>query len=194
MNSIILSYDSKFGNVIDYDGIARLSNKPVAFHGTDTWSEKFIDYYFFFDSELSIPSTSDRAKYRELKETQLRHCIPYNDKFFDYITKKHYNTLEEWAADNGKSLDNICYGRADIHFRTNEPSRPGWWTKKPFIHFVTLSQLMKVLMPTSDNTQIVYENDISCIQEVNIPTNDKIDDILRQIDAIRASLEALRTV
>lgn len=193
MNSIILSYDSKFGNVVDFDDIARMNNTHP-WNEADSWSYTQNDYYFFFDSELEILSTSDRKIYSRLKETQLRHCIPYNGKFFDYIAKKEYATLEEWAADNGKSLDNICYGRADIHFRTNDPSRPEWWHKKPFVHFVTLSQLMKVLMPTSDNTQIVYENDMTCIQEVNIPTNDKLDDILRQIDAIRASLEALRTV
>lgn len=195
MNSTIILNDSKFGNVIDYDDIARLTNKPLSFETNDTWSQSYKGYYFFFNSELSIPPTSDRNTYRELKNTQLRHCIRYNGKFFDYITKKEYKTLEEWAADNGKTLDTICYGRADIHFRATEsPTKSVWWHKKPFIHYVTLADLMKFLTRSDNSAQIVCEDEGMSIQEVNIPTNDKLDDILRQIDALRVSVNTLRTV
>lgn len=191
MNSIILNHDSKFGNVIDYDDIANLNNKPLWWEANDTWSQTQDNYYFFFMSELSVPPTSSRTKYDEIKKAELRHCIPYKRNFFDYTTKKTYNTLEEWAADNSKTLNDICYGRADIHFRTPEINVTQWWHKRPFVHYVTLTQLMKFLMPCSS---IVCEDDVSCIQEVNIPTNDKIDQFLGQIESLRLSVETLRTI
>jgi hypothetical protein len=194
MNSIILNTASNFGNVVDHDDIAKINNTPLWSYEQDNWMHTQNDYYFFFDSELNIPSTSDRKIYLQLKETQLRHCIPYKGKFFDYIVKKEYATLEEWAADNRKTTHDICYGRADIHFRTTDPAHTEWWRKKQFIHYIRLFQLVKFLMPSDNTTQIVYEDDMSYIQEVNIPSNDKLDEILRQIDAIRASVEELRTV
>lgn len=194
MNSIILRTATALGNVVDFDDIARLNATGLWHEQEDHWSLKDSGYYFFFDSELEILSTSDRKIYSRLKETQLRHCIPYKGKFFDYIVKKEYATLEEWAADNGKDVGNIYYGRADIHFRTSNPAHTEWWRKKEFIHYVTFSQLMYFLMPKGSNTQIVCEEEITCSQEAHVPTKDIIDNVLRQLEAIRISLEGLRTL
>ena len=96
MNAYILNRASKYsGDLIHYADLKKL-NDP-----TSVW----IDFaeqnkYFFFNSETIDSDPTTR-----------RHCIPRRRKFVDYIAKKEYSTLEEWAEDNGKTLDDICYGR-----------------------------------------------------------------------------------
>ena len=55
--------------------------------------------YFFFKDEV----TSDDV-------TTFRHLTLYRKGFYDYLGKKEYNTMSEWAADNGKTLNDIVYG------------------------------------------------------------------------------------
>jgi hypothetical protein len=80
--------------------------------------------YFFLDHELRDP---------EIR----RHCKIYKDKYFDYISKKEFNTLHEWAADSGGTLDNVLWG-----FR-----RP----QERIVSYISLRQLLtqlKISFPT----------------------------------------------
>ena len=67
--------------------------------------------YFFDKIELTM-------NVETLRERGLfRHCKFYKDKYYDYIVKKEFGTLEEWIADCGALTSNIMYGvnRFDGH-------------------------------------------------------------------------------
>jgi hypothetical protein len=140
MDSIILSRSRKYGrNIIADSDFAKLTNSPWP-DGTDH------SPYFFFASELSVPAvpyprTQDRIdEYAELKKTQIRHCIPNRKNYVDYVAGKEYNTLEEWAVDNGKTLSDILYGINHVHF-VNSP-----WDQTVVYH-MPLDILVDHLMP-----------------------------------------------
>lgn len=71
--------------------------------------------YFFFRQEAELypthTSTGEYARYDydAVKHT-LRHAIPNKGGYFDYIEKKHYDTLQDWATANGRNLQDIVYG------------------------------------------------------------------------------------
>ena len=116
MDSIILSRSRKYGrNIVADSDFANLVNLPL--DATINRSP-----YFFFVSEISVPAVpyprneESLAQYAELKKTQIRHCIPNRKNYVDYVAGKEYNTLHEWALDNGKTLDDIVYGINDVHF------------------------------------------------------------------------------
>jgi len=64
--------------------------------------------YFFFRQELE--NADSIVEYQQRKKTTLRHLTIHNNKFYDYIAKKHYDTLADWAIENKKSLNDILYG------------------------------------------------------------------------------------
>ena len=65
------------------------------------------DCYFFLKKELGVTAdTWNAAK----AAGQIRHCKPYRGQFMDYVVKKNFDTLEEWAADAGGSLNDVLYG------------------------------------------------------------------------------------
>jgi hypothetical protein len=71
--------------------------------------------YFFLSSELSVKTP---VQYVEaIKNKKIRHCIPYNGKYYDYIVKKEFNTLAEWVmdADATANLEMVCYGTNHLH-------------------------------------------------------------------------------
>ena len=116
MDSIILSRSRKYGrNIVADSDFATLVN--LSLDATINRSP-----YFFFASEISVPAVpyprneETLAQYAELKKTQIRHCIPNRKNYVDYVAGKEYNTLHEWALDNGKTLDDIVYGINDVHF------------------------------------------------------------------------------
>ena len=116
MDSIILSRSRKYGrNIVADSDFANLVNLPL--DATINRSP-----YFFFASEISVPAVpyprneESLTQYAELKKTQIRHCIPNRKNYVDYVAGKEYNTLHEWALDNGKTLDDIVYGINDVHF------------------------------------------------------------------------------
>jgi len=140
MDSIILSRSRKYGrNIIADSDFAKLTNAPWQ-DGTDH------SPYFFFASELSVPvvpypRTQDRVEaYAELKKTQIRHCIPNRKNYVDYVAGKEYNTLEEWAVDNGKTLSDILYGINHVHF-----INPPW--DHSCVYYMPLDVLVDHLMP-----------------------------------------------
>lgn len=71
--------------------------------------------YFFLSSELSVKRP---VQYTEsINNKKIRHCIPYNGKYYDYIVKKEFNTLAEWVmdADATANLEMVCYGTNHLH-------------------------------------------------------------------------------
>ena len=100
--------------------------------------------YFFFRTELDLPVAPNWTEYNRLKAEHIRHMIPYKGKYFDYITHREYNTLNDWAVDNGKTVDDIVYGVNFVH-RTFDACRQ--------IGFVTLETLIRHLEPTFQLTK-----------------------------------------
>jgi hypothetical protein len=143
-------------------------------------------YYFFFRDELNIaPIVSgnvqqDLRNFRELKRTTLRHAIPNKGKFYDYIVDRHYNTLQEWATANGKTIDDIVYGVNHIHFGQDGNQ-----------DYIPLNTLVKALNP---NWISPTENR----QQVTIPKQtsmkDHIIDLRKTIAAIEDSVTLLYTI
>ena len=64
--------------------------------------------YYFFRQELALRPTESTWKF--MKDEHIRHLIHYKNKFYDYITHKEYDGIEEWATDNGRQLTDILYG------------------------------------------------------------------------------------
>ena len=64
--------------------------------------------YYFFQQELDLRPTESTWKY--MKDEHIRHLIHYKNKYHDYITHKDYDTLKDWAVDNGRQLTDIRYG------------------------------------------------------------------------------------
>jgi hypothetical protein len=64
--------------------------------------------YYFFRQELDLRPTESTWKF--MKEEHIRHLIHYKNKYHDYITHKDYDTIEDWATDNGRQLTDILYG------------------------------------------------------------------------------------
>jgi hypothetical protein len=144
MDAVILSRSRKYGrNIIADSDFANLvnPNKPNEYIQADS-------PYFFFASELSLAGVphprneENLAAYNELKKTQIRHCIPNRNNYVDYVAGKTYNTLEEWAVDNGKTLADVLYGINDIHFHSN---RDAWDCSQ--VYFITLETLVGHIMP-----------------------------------------------
>lgn len=100
--------------------------------------------YFFFRTELDLPVAPNWTEYNRLKAEHIRHMIPYKGKYFDYVTHREYDTLNDWAVDNGKTVDDIVYGVNFVH-RTFDACRQ--------VGFVTLETLIRHLEPTFQLTK-----------------------------------------
>lgn len=93
-----------------YDFGATLST--LANNDDRNWRYHGNACYFFLKKELDVASDNwDAAKRRG----DIRHCKPYRGQFMDYVVKKNFDTLEEWAADAGGSLDDVLYGTNRVH-------------------------------------------------------------------------------
>jgi len=72
------------------------------------------DHYLFLKRELEV--TADN--WAEAKRKGLiRHCKLYRGKFLDYVVQKQFNTIEEWVADAGGTLEDILYGENRVKQR-----------------------------------------------------------------------------
>jgi len=96
----------------------------------------YHDKYFLFKQELEFQTTSNKEQYDSLKP-QIRHIIPYKKGYYDYVAKKGYDSLEKWATDNGKTMEDIVYGRNDIYVISGSPIRKT----------MTLKELLDTLKP-----------------------------------------------
>jgi hypothetical protein len=147
MDSVILSRSRKYGrNIIADSDFAKLVNLPedLQFPVPDSI---YHPPYFFFASELSVPAVpyprneENVAAYNELKKTQIRHCIPNRKNYVDYVAGKTYNTLEEWAVDNGKTLEDVLYGINYVHFIDHQCAYGS------VVYYIPLDVLVDHIMP-----------------------------------------------
>ena len=147
MDSVILSRSRKYGrNIIADSDFAKLVKLPEDLQ-SPTPDCTYHPPYFFFASELSVPAVpyprneENIATYAELKKTQIRHCIPNRKNYVDYVSGKTYNTLEEWAVDNGKTLADVLYGINYVHFIDQQ------WAYGPVVYYMPLDTLVEHIMP-----------------------------------------------
>ena len=134
---------------------------------------KSTKLYFFFKTEMAMPVPTTETEHNELMEEYIRHMIPYKGKYFDYITHREYDTLLDWAVDNGKTLDDIVYGVNFVHRVTIGHEQRG---------FVSLDTLIKHLEP---NFQFNVKNaDFAKIQI-------ELETIISRIQAISDKLKSL---
>lgn len=78
--------------------------------------------YFFLRKELGITN----SEWKAAKERgDIRHCVPWESPdpevgwvFLDYVVKKTFATLEEWAADAGGTIGDVLYGENRVHKTT----------------------------------------------------------------------------
>jgi hypothetical protein len=155
MDSVILSRSRKYGrNIIADSDFAKLVNLPEDLK-VPTPDCTYHPPYFFFASELSVPAVpyprneENIATYAELKKTQIRHCIPNRKNYVDYVAGKEYNTLEEWAVDNGKTLSDILYGINYVHFIDQQ------WAYGPVVYHMPLDTLVEHIMPQKKDPAMI---------------------------------------
>ena len=122
--------------------------------------------YFFFRTELDLPVATNWTDYNQLKAEHIRHMIPYKGKYFDYVTHREYDTLNDWAVDNGKTVNDIVYGVNFVHRVNCGYEQRG---------FVTLETLIRHLEP---NFQLTKNQEL-------------IATIQRDLKAVINSLEAI---
>jgi hypothetical protein len=134
----IISKNAVSGSLMSPEKFKKLSHASVSWHN-------FTRPYFFFDRELEHESLVDEVEYARLKNESIRHLIPYSGRYYDYIAQKEYNTLSEWAVDNGETLENIHYGVVKKH-RKNAAN--------PIVDWVKLDLLMTYLEPNYNQAPV----------------------------------------
>jgi len=133
----IIRKNNMAGMLMSPGAFKKLSNVSVSSH-------HFGRPYFFFNRELDYDSVVDQVEYAKMKKTVIRHLVPYSGRYYDYTVHKEYNTLNEWALDNGETLDNIRYGVVKKH-RNNATN--------PIVAWVELETLVRYLDPNYTETQ-----------------------------------------
>jgi len=161
MDSIIHNNAVGSSNVINPIDLAKLTNTPMR--------RALCKLYFFFNRELTVNNTNDPVVYNQLKNDSIRHLIPYKGHYFDYIVNKEYNTLHEWAEENGEDVGNICYGVNRV-FNFAEPVRV----------YIKLQQLLAFLHPN-------YTGESVTTDKQNLLT--QFDYLLKQMNDLRAKIE-----
>jgi len=106
MDSIIHNRASKSSVIMTADEINQYTGA-----NTTNWQKP----YFFFRTEMDVADSPNWEEFNKLKTDTIRHMIPYKGKYFDYIVHQEYDTLLDWAVDNGKTLDDIVYGVNFVH-------------------------------------------------------------------------------
>jgi len=129
--------------------------------------------YFFFRTELDLPVAPNWTEYNRLKAEHIRHMIPYKGKYFDYVTHREYDTLNDWVVDNGKTLDDIVYGVNFVHRVNAGHEQRG---------FVTLETLIKHLEPN-------FQFNVNNAEFNKIQT--ELESIISRIQAISDKLKSL---
>lgn len=134
----IIRKNAVSGSLMSPEKFKKLSNASVSWHN-------FTRPYFFFNRELEHESLVDEVEYARLKNEAIRHLIPYSGRYYDYIAHKEYNTLNEWAVENGETLENIRYGVVKKH-RYNAAN--------PIVAWVELDVLMTYLEPNYNQAPV----------------------------------------
>lgn len=83
----------------------------IAGYPSKDWTTQ--DAYFFLHKELSV--TNRREYIQAYRAGRIHHCKPYRNKWLDYTSRREFNTLTEWAAYAGGTLNDILYGTNRVH-------------------------------------------------------------------------------
>jgi hypothetical protein len=134
----IIRKNAVAGSLMSPEEFKKLSHANVSWHN-------FERPYFFFNRELDYDSVVDEVEYAKLKNESIRHVVPYSGRYYDYIVRKEYESLNEWAVENGETLDNICYGVVKKH-RKNAAN--------PIVAWVELDKLVRYLDPNYTETRV----------------------------------------
>lgn len=132
--------------------------------------------YFFFNSELALKKDD---------KTSMRHLTRYNNGFYDYIAKKEYKSLSEWAADNGKTLNDILYG---LNRDTNcyDCNLSGYVITR-IMSYISLVKLLQYLDPSYIGEPVT---EVKAIKKgVSVF---EFNGLLTQLDAIRSTVESMK--
>lgn len=65
--------------------------------------------YLYFSWELENICTR-REYWKAYGRKQIRRCVIRNGKFYDFMVKRDFNSLEEWATDSNHDVSSIVYG------------------------------------------------------------------------------------
>lgn len=84
---------------------------------------------FFLEHELEY------TKQGAIANGCYSHVKLYKGHYLDYVNKREYGSLEEWAADNASSIDHVLFGYNKFDGRRSH---------------ITLKQLMQTLCPPAD--------------------------------------------
>lgn len=94
------------------------------------------------------------GEYNAIKSTIVKynvysHVKLYKGRCLDYVKRKEYDSLEEWASDNLSSIDDILFGYQKLDGQKT---------------FITLKQLMKHLCPSPPPELVEIEEMIGSMQ------------------------------
>lgn len=132
---------------------------------------EYYNSYFYFKSELTL-NDEERKKF-------IRHLTIYKDRFYDYIAKKEYKSLSEWATDNGKTLDDILYG-------INRDYPHGF----RLTAYVSLNKLVIFMDNTYTGEPVVSDEPV--VEVKKGLTVFEFDTLLSQLDDIRKTVETMK--
>jgi hypothetical protein len=123
-----VNFGSDFSNIAGY---------PTTDYNTN-------DAYFFLRRELDEVKDYDSFRAAQL-EKKVRHCKLYCNRWLDYTVRKEFNTLAEWVADAGDTMENVLYGVNRVH---KKDVRESYITRKYVCQtpkYVTLQHLLNYL-------------------------------------------------
>ena len=105
MNNFLLNKLNERKYLIDFNKISKYLNENVG----DTSNP-----HFYLKEELKVKTVEEYRVAKQLGE--IRHVVEYKGKWFDYIVKREFKTLSEWAIDAGGTINDVLYGtnRANI--------------------------------------------------------------------------------
>lgn len=63
---------------------------------------------FFLRNELYF--TTPKEWRDAMNRGFVHHCKPHNGKWYDYISNRHYDTIEDWVSACGATLDDVLFG------------------------------------------------------------------------------------
>jgi hypothetical protein len=93
-------------------------SQMAGYPDTDYYTE---NAYFFLRRELS-EVTDSQTFYRAMRNKRVRHCKPYGSRWLDYTVRKEFDTLADWVADAGDTMENVLYGVNRVHKRDSSAS------------------------------------------------------------------------
>ena len=104
--------------------------------------ETYNNLYFFFRHETELGSPK-------------HHAIPNKNKIFDYIDGVYYDTLDQWAVANGRTLNDIMYGVASQNGTTT------WITIESFARSINPNFVWSDAKEESDDNRLKIYADIN---------------------------------